>query len=264
MYDYRDYLMTIAAIFLALALGILIGISFGDDFLVSNQREIIEMMEREMERLREAVLVREGELKHWEEIKPLLQRAYRGTLQGKSVLILSRQEETAREIGALLNDTGAVTGIVLFMPAPAGEAGLPERQTEALLELLLQKEVYPQEELSLCGAIAADPQQSCPWPPDCFVLLPGREMHEPSLQQLWQGLRNAGKRVVVAYPWEESGPSLRPAGEAPLPPGLVDNIDTYWGRLALLEMLAFEIDGHYGFGPGSEGLVPSGGVDEGR
>ena len=46
-------------------------------------------------------------------------------------------------------------------------------------------------------------------------------------------------------------PGMRPE------PNLVDNIDTFWGQMALLKMLAGGAGGHYGFGGGSKGLLPA-------
>ena len=43
--NYREYLIATGAVFLALALGILIGVSFGDGILAANQRNVMELME---------------------------------------------------------------------------------------------------------------------------------------------------------------------------------------------------------------------------
>ena len=53
MFEYKPYIFAIAAIFLALASGILIGITFGEDVVVSNQKEMIEFMERQLTDLQE-------------------------------------------------------------------------------------------------------------------------------------------------------------------------------------------------------------------
>ena len=255
VYDYREYFMTIAAIFLALALGILIGVSFGEDFLVSNQREIIELMEQELGRLKGVVVSQEMDLERWAKAEPLIWRGYSGALQGKKIAILARREEQVVAIRNLLQDAGAETGIIIFQCGTAEETpDLTDPAAEQVVSLLVEAAVFPSTELGRYGLLAYG-NLPLPWPPDGFILLLERD-HRGELfpQKLWQGLQSKGKRVIAAFPWDDLLPLVVPEQEAAL--NLVDNIDTFWGRLALLEMITFEINGCYGFGRERDGLIP--------
>jgi hypothetical protein len=221
--DYREYCIAIAAIFLALALGILIGISFGEDFLVSNQQEIIELMELEIRRFKEAIREKELELERWERVKPVIRRSYEERLAGIGLAFIAPLEENAAALQEFFRDTGAET--VFRQPAQ----------------------------------VAAERREELPQSidPDCFILLMHRNTAgdgwDPELMALWTALEQEGKRVIAVFPW----------GELKLPPlaegtawNLIDNINTYWGQLALLEMIASGAGGHYGFDAAAGGLMP--------
>ncbi|NLY39659.1 MAG: copper transporter [Firmicutes bacterium] len=223
MNDYREYCIAIAAIFLALALGILIGISFGEDFLVSNQQEIIELMEQELRRSREAIREKELELERWERVKPVIRRSYQDRLSGLELALIAPRAEDAAALQAILSDTGAE--IAFRQPAQ------------------LTVEHSEEAEQSMDSA--------------CYILLMQKNSAgsgwDPEMMALWRALAQEGKRVIAVFPW----------GELKLPPlaegiawNLVDNINTYWGELALLEMIASGAGGHYGFDGAASGLMP--------
>ena len=117
MYNIRELILAITAIFITLALGILIGVSFGDDYLVTSQREVIELMERELLRLNRQVAEQAEGLARYHKIEPLVLVSYREYLAGRNAFILAKPEEreTAEEIRQLLetNGAGAVVAQIL-------------------------------------------------------------------------------------------------------------------------------------------------------
>lgn len=252
MFDYREYFIAIAAIFLALALGILIGISFGDDYLVANQREIIELMEQELERQKGLVLSQEIDLQRWEQVRPLLWRGYAGVMTGKRIAILSQDEERAKEVAALFRDAGAGVTVLISPRHPGAES---VTQFLSLLAGGSSLETLANQGFGVKGEAALS------WPPDSFILLPDGNGGSPGssfLHELWQVLALGGNRVIACFPWQEETPVF----PLPLPRdaavlNLVDNIDTFWGKIALLEMAAYDRCGHYGYGRGRVGLLPA-------
>jgi hypothetical protein len=260
IFDYREYLIAIGAVFLALALGILIGVSFGDSFLVANQRDIIELMEGHLGRLREVNRQQEIELQRWETIKPLVQQSFRGALAGKKIVVIGNSAPEADKIKALLEKSGAgVTAILI--PGASEEtvgSGQPFLESENLLTLLAGTGELDVAGLRALGLQLPETETTVlEWPPECCLLLFEREALSSGtfFNELWRGLHESGARVIALFPWPGNNaplllPEIRPE------PSLVDNIDTFWGQIALLKMLAENACGHYGFDSGSSGLFP--------
>ncbi len=222
MYDYREYFIAIAAIFLALALGILIGVSFGDNFLVSNQREIIELMELELGRRKSLIEKKDVVLDRWEQVKPLVLRGYRDSLLDKSIIVISDDEQRAAEMIILMEMTGA------------------EVQYDTVDQLLIFLQAA-KEDLT----------------PDCYILLMDEEdpaYPDSAFSELWQLLHQNEQRVIAAFPWFDSEVPVIPADHKEL--SIVDNIDTFWGQVALLEMVVYGAHGDYGFSAQRQGLLP--------
>lgn len=269
IFNYREYLTAVTAVFLALALGILIGVSFGDSVLVANQRDVIQLMEAKLGRLREDKQLRERELQRWELLKPSIRRYFDGALAGKILLLLCADGQEHRALLSLLEEAGAAATL-LSLPGPqeAAEGEKGEREAAEELAALLAKcgenlaGGLVERTLLSPGAGASLPPES----PDCFLLL--LEGIEPDsgayYRALRRGLRERGARVIILCPWSEREEGETPPVSAPEEEDVdfVDNIDTFWGQMALLKMIAEDISGHYGFGASGDGLLP-GRVEEG-
>ena len=250
------------AVFLALALGILIGVSFGDSILVANQRGIIELMEEQLSRLKELNGLQEKELQRWDkEIKPLVGRSFSEALAAKRIILFVRCAAEAEQIRTLLEENGAELTVVSVAPQNAGGAdqGRPPADAAALLHLLSLPEGVAAAGLEAPGLEIRLEESGAPeQPPDCcLILFPGEGGSSCSfLGELWRELHEKGVRVIALLPWrEKSGEEHLPAMDPE--PSLVDNIDTYWGQLALLIMLAGDARGHYGFDSAGKGLLPA-------
>lgn len=262
IFDYREYLIAIGAVFLALALGILIGVSFGDSFLVANQRDIIELMEVNLDRFKELTRQQEIDLQRWDEIKPLLRQSFHGALATKKIVLFSDNAPEAEQIRVLLEEGGAGVTVILVpdnwdkkKDGPSQSLSDPEN----LINLLISPDELMAADLKALGLQLPEAEsKALEWPPDCCLLLLEREDLSSSsfFSELWRGLHERGTRVIALFPWQEKNappvlPEMRPE------PSLVDNIDTFWGQIALLKMLSDEACGHYGFGSGSDGLLPT-------
>lgn len=236
--------MAIAAVFIALALGILIGVSFGDSVLVANQRDVIQLMEGQLEQLRENGRRQERELKHWAALQPLLRSHFLGALAGQRIVLIGPAAGEGAAVKVLLEEAGAAV-----VPLPlSGEEPTPG-EAAALLHRLLDpvgsEPPFPE---------AGDPV--LPQPPDCCLLLleTPADPAAGSFAEICSGLQEHGIRVILLFPWREGRALQLPEKTPEL--SLVDNIDTVWGQVALLQMIAEDIGGHYGFEKGSAGLFP--------
>jgi hypothetical protein len=232
MYDYREYSIAMAAIFLALALGILIGVSFGDNYLVSNQREIIEIMEQELDQRKILLSDKEKTLKRWEQIKPLIWRGYEKTLNGKFIIIVAMDNSRTAEIRALLENTGANVAVM--------------GAEELMVNVSSERNRRSEDNLIYFRA-------------DLYVLLMEGKQTNPlayDLADLWIRLQRNHSRVIAVYPCSGEAPAI-PAGIEPY--SAVQNIDTFWGQIALLELAVYGIQNDYIFGSQRQGFIPSGG-----
>jgi|LSQX01.2.fsa_nt_gb hypothetical protein len=252
--------MTIAAIFLALALGILIGVSFGDSFLVANQRDVIQLMEEQMVQLREHNRRQEIELQHWEALRPLLRQNFNGALSEKEIFIISLPGQEGCELRALFEESGAAVTVILVPDAPVEDEETEQlfKGAEDLANLLTMPGEIEAKELIAGGLLLPEAEAAVlQRPPDCCLLLLKPEAFSSGkfFYELWQELQEKGIQVIALFTWAE-GESFRYPDELEIGLSLVDNIDTFWGQVALLKMIAENISGHYGFGEGSEGLFP--------
>ncbi len=90
----------------------------------------------------------------------------------------------------------------------------------------------------------------------CYVLLLERARVQENrlLYLLWEELHRHGLPVIAASTWSE-GESITVIEAEDY--SLVDNVDTFWGQLALLEMIRHGYRGDYGFDPSRTALLPS-------
>lgn len=254
-------MIAIAAVFLALALGILIGVSFGDSFLVASQRDVIQLLEEQLDRLTEINRCREIELQRWKTLQPLIRQNFNGALAEKEIFMISPPDQEGSELRSLLEETGAAVTVILVPDAPEEAAGVerPFGEAEDLANLLTAPGEIEIGELTAGGLLLPDADAAfLQRPPDCCLLFlePEALISGAYFNELWQKLQENGIRVIILFPWREEGPSPHPA-EIKTELSLVDNIDTFWGQIALLKMIIGNIDGHYGFGKGSDGLIPA-------
>jgi hypothetical protein len=277
--DLRYHVFSLAAVFLALGLGIAIGsVLPGTDTLLREQEKVITRLEEEFTQLRserralEAMVAeKEGELavmhRFHQEVLPLLAG---GLLDGCKVLFLKNGEtpdEAVEDLGNFLREAGAVVAATLTLddrsgggelaallglgpgPAWAGEfwtefaAELGGEKTPALLLLM--------EELAMVRR-----HLSPPGPVDAVVVL-GGEGSGAGLAglELAAAARAAGLTVVGTEPLTV-GKSWIPRYKS-LGLTSIDNIDTFPGRVALVFTLAGAGEGHYGVKETAAALLPA-------
>lgn len=101
--DQQNHLLSLIAVFMALGIGILMGISMGDSTLVFNQIAVIEELEGKIHSYRQSkgeiasqLLELEHELEQWEDLKVrYLQPIFKDSLHYVSITIISGEDYPA-------------------------------------------------------------------------------------------------------------------------------------------------------------------------
>ena len=111
MYDYRSYLVTISAVFLALAIGLLVGFSYGEDVMIYNQQELIEMLEERLFSQEIQIEEKNEKLQAWEEFREYFWKAFSDQIyehenENYMVGIVSDSSEFTHEITSVLQKQG--------------------------------------------------------------------------------------------------------------------------------------------------------------
>ena len=260
VFNIREYLMTIAAVFLALALGILIGVSLGDGFLAANQSDVMQMMELRLLQLREDLALQEAELQRWEALKPAIWRHFSGALSGVELFLLSPAGREYTFLESALQEAGAAVTVALVQDAQSGageEEGRRHAGSDEIAAFLAEPEIDTAALVERGLLFPGNRPERPPAPPDLFLLLvePADFATGELFSELAAALHEQGNRVIVLQPWcDEMTAGSRAGLESAF--GLVDNIDTFWGQIALLKMIAGNSGGHYGFGKNGSGLIP--------
>ncbi|NMA91563.1 MAG: copper transporter [Firmicutes bacterium] len=233
MFEYRSYTLVIVAIFLALALGILIGIAFGEDALVSNQKETIELMEHRLNDLRDNLADRQDELKRWRELAPRVLNSFSSSLAGKNILLLTDGDPRARELYQLLRENGAETCLVAIPETPPAGLKFEIEFASELAAALAGEEgavagLEAYDDLDILGRLTGCPDSIILTPSPGPAALPGQLF----LGLLEEELLASGNRVVIAFPGGGSG------GIGAKGTRVAEDVDTFWGKFTLLGILS--------------------------
>ena len=284
MINWRYHIMSIVAVFLALGLGIIIGIGLGENGTVDlGQQGLVEDIRRDIDELRNENNMLNNEqsinLRYQDNTFPYL---VAGQLQGKKIALVSSSsvsEEDRRNVaGAIETAGGQVVSTTVFdsrFDAAAVIARLQETQQqypqlaaadETTLAKLLGNQlalevattVPPAALTSLQGSLGASVAGSYDLRIDAVVLLTSADNdYSPYYSDLERefilGLKGTGITVVGGEP------ANAPSSEVPMFIAMgissVDNIGSRIGQLSLVYALAGERDA-YGVKPTSDMLIP--------
>lgn len=221
--DARVVALSLAAAFLALALGVVIGAAYVGDDLERGQLAVLQRLEADFSALRA-------------ELVTLRQRAARGDALAAG---LARLAVAGRLPGMAVQ--------VVAEPA-AGEA--------AALELRLREAGAAPRRADLAALLAgADPEAPAPGEAAGAVLVwPGREPAPPELAPLVRRLRAAGYRVVAYEPPSAAHPLGLRWRQLGVP--AVSGLEGPAAHAAVVALLA-GADGVYGPLRGADGLLPA-------
>ncbi len=254
MPDFRYHLISLISVFLALAIGILLGVAMSDRGVISEQLQgQITSIQRDVARQRQEIdRLRQKTARDEEMLAGISRAVISGSLPGTDVALVVgpyASEEVADEIGSDLSEAGAnITSVETLPPPQLSEMTARESTTAEPITALAAR--YAGIARSVFG-----PSEEVPDPPEYVVFLGGGRIPPEAPPQTRDALaeaqtlmfevwRNAGARVVGA----ESSSSRR--SEVPLfrEAGIasVDNVDQPEGRAALIRVIATDAEGSYG------------------
>ncbi|WP_366924535.1 copper transporter [Metallumcola ferriviriculae] len=283
MIDFRYHITTLVAVFLALALGILVGTTMvSDQMLVQQQKQMIDSLEIDFAALREQNRTSRQEMavfkattdnysKFAHDIYPLL---VSGRLQGIQAALIVTGSGKVSDLAADLSLSGLEISPVITVPLPM-EKGDGEEEDTAVTKAdisfseakILAKQLV---EFAISGKVN-DPLQA--WQsrgifeihtphndtkPDIVLVVGGSETENPDWVKnfdipLIRGFKEQEK-IVVGTEYSQVGFSYMPYYQLE---GIstVDNIDLVIGQTALTFLLEGR-PGHYGIKPTAKALLP--------
>lgn len=251
MPDLRYHVISLISVFLALAIGILLGVAMADRGVVSDRLEaqITDVRRRFDEQQKEIANLREEAASGEDLLAGMSETLVTGRLIGVEIAIVSgpyADADTVESVRETLTTAGAnITSVQsLEPPSTPSEVTSPETTTP------LQGD-YARAALSVLGETGGFSS-----PPQAVVFVGGGEIPDEAPSGTLQALNeaeadlfevwlDAGARVVAAEPTEAGRSEIELFQSAGAPS--VDNADTPAGGAAIVQVLASpDDDGSYG------------------
>lgn len=278
-YSGRYHAASLAAVFIALAIGILIGIGLADDVVSGASQELEETLRGDLEDAESEVEALETELGREREFGDTIYPALSADrLAGSSVALVGLGElssETAEDVEAALEETGASLDAVAVVGLPPDPEALAEaagprfggarRGGEELDRLgralgsgvvggspLLERargDLFTRFSGSLEGVDRVVLVNDPPDDPD--------EEQQTAIDDLtggfYAGLRRSAAGVAGVERTDTDPTTLTPIGEAGI--ATIDHVDLIAGKVALVFSL-LGADGDYGVKEGADSFLP--------
>lgn len=285
--DYRYHIASLAAVFLALGLGIIIGSALpGNEALVKEQERIISRLEKDFEQLRmerkvfqETLKSREVELEVMRQFnREIMPAMISGTLKDRKIAIIKTNETVSsrlvEEIGRLLKQAGAeVPVVVSFLEWPdlsVEGAGLaarlnfnPEKPWLDTLFQQLVSEIAGQENHNILGTLHEMNLLQYKNQEGGFidsVIILGGSYEEKACRAdiidlpLIKAAKSIGLTVIGVEPLDVTYSYISQYKNSGL--ATVDNVNTIPGQAALVFSLAGRKKGHYGVKETARAILP--------
>lgn len=278
-YSGRYHAASLAAVFLALAVGILIGVGFGSDIVSGTAESLEESLGSDLTDAREQIDELEADLERERNLSGRLYPAVVGSrLPGSRIAVVALgalPEEIPRAVDEAIDPTGAELTEVMAIPVPAevdqvvdalvgsdaerlGDRDALERAGRRAGSALVRgNETFDEVRSVLLSRYSGDPG-----PVNDIVLFrqPPAELDEDAAEDesrleagLVDGMRAAGATVVGVERSDEEVSSIE-AFEA-LDISSVDNVDALPGQVSLVLALG-GASGHFGTKETADRLLP--------
>ena len=260
MPDLRYHVISLISVFLALAIGVLLGIAMSDREIITDRlRSEVSGIQEQLDEQRELLGERNEELSEQQRyLEGMSEVMISDSLQGVNVAMIRgpwASEEAAQDLqNAITSEAGAdLTSFVrLPVPAPADDPSVDAVDPETQ---------YAEEARDILG-FGGDAET-----PQVVIFVGGGEIppevpegSEETLQAaqraMFEVLLESGVRVIATEP----SSSLTTRSEIPLFQDLgvtsVDNVDTEVGRASVVQLANSFEDGSYGTKPTASALFP--------
>ncbi|MGB3684029.1 MAG: copper transporter [Rubrobacteraceae bacterium] len=257
MPDLRYHVISLISVFLALAIGVLLGTAMADRGVISDQlQNEVTNIQSQLDQQRELIAERDAKLSTMQQsVQGMSETMISDELQGMNVALVYgpwADEEVAQSLQSTLSDAGANLTSFDQLPAPSPtEATGPDGTDTELLYTDLATEI-----LDVPGS---------PNAPDGVVFLGGGEPPQGATQGSVDILAAAESAMFEV--WLENGVRVvatetadTPRSEVPLFQDVgvtsVDNVDQASGKAALVKLVDSLQDGSYGVKPTASDIFP--------
>jgi Copper transport outer membrane protein, MctB len=266
VFDFRYHVVSLAAVFLALVLGILVGVAISDPGLADRT---------DKQNLRDEIARLEGQLED-ASVREQSDRAARafaddaydvvmeGRLRGIDVglLVVGEPDDAVVDhVTAAIADAGGDLLRMRALRVPPGDEDMWDELSPAELGRELGEEFVAGEETPMwdefSSELVLERDGSFDQPADAVVVVrtvpPQSEETARMLRGLYEGIGGsvpaAGAEASTTDPsaaevWDDAGLSV------------IDNVDTPVGRVSLTVVLGGASSGHFGVKDGARALVP--------
>lgn len=258
MPDLRYHVISLISVFLALAIGVLLGIAMSDREIITDRlRSEVSGIQEQLDEQQQLLGERNEELseqqRYLEEMSEVLMS---DSLQGVDVALIRgpwASEDAAQDLqNALTTEAGANLTSFVRLPVPESVDGVPEDGLDPETQ-------YADEARDVLGFLG-DAET-----PQVIVFVGGGELPpevpegseealESAQRAMFNVLLEAGVRVIATEP------TSTPRSEIPLFQDLgvtsVDNVDAEVGQAAVVQLANSFEDGSYGTKPTASALFP--------
>jgi hypothetical protein len=275
--DIRYHIASLAAVFIALGIGILVGsLINGDDFLVRQQHHLITMLENDVRKImvqKEDLVTQISSLQNSNELMQkfvdivssgIVNDVLRDKIVSLMFVTCNIDESLVKGIEGLVKMAGGSLGTVCSFggvldvsvdtQALYALLGLPAKSSDAEFTKVIReigRGVTGGADLGLVthmlenGFLTVSGDSSIK--PDVLILIAnssGRQYSSTKIDNaLFEGARDCGVRVVAAEVSTAKQTYLAPYIQHAV--STVDNVETHFGRLALI-LVAAGVDGNFG------------------
>lgn len=261
MPDLRYHVISLISVFLALAIGVLLGTAMADRGVISDrlQNEVTNI-QNQLDDQQKLIAEREAKISTLQEgVQGMSDAMISGKLRGVNVALVYGpwvNEDAAQDLQSTLSDAGANLSSFEQLPAPtpkevtgAGTTSMDLGYRDEAKNILDVTGSLNAPQVIIFVGGGAPPENSPEDSPEGVVEALGAAERE--VFEVWQ---DAGVRVVAAET------SSTPRSEVPLfqDVGLpsVDNIDQVTGQAAIVQLATSFQDGSYGIKPTASDVFP--------
>ena len=280
MFDLRYHVASLAAVFLALIIGILVGVGIASQTSVSeSDRQLLEKRISDLQAEVESTRVQADLRRRQQEAgRSYIEESYPVVMNGRlrgvpiALLFIGRVVPEIRDaVVQTLDDANGpplarMRALELPVDAQAVRAALPQELKTLTLEEVgkrLGRELVAGGETPLWDALSSVIAEETAGPNgpevEAVVVFDGRSLGErpsaPFLEGMYEGITGAGVPVVGVERTGERPSRINGYGRLGLS-STVDSIDSEMGRVALAVLLAGGEEGHYGLKPTAGAVVP--------
>ncbi|MGB3635296.1 MAG: copper transporter [Rubrobacteraceae bacterium] len=260
MPDLRYHVISLISVFLALAIGVLLGIAMSDREIITDQlRSEVSGIQKQLDEQQELLGERDEEISNQQRyLEEMSEAMISDSLQGVNVAMIRgpwADEETAQELqNAITSEAGADLTSFVRLPEPTPIEDPPEAAVDPETEYANEA----REVLEFEGDAEA---------PQVVVFIGGGEIPEgvpegseesldAAQRAMFDVLIESGVRVIATEP----SVSTTPRSEIPLFQDLgitsVDNVDVEVGQASVVRLANSFEDGSYGTKPTASALFP--------